>query len=124
MFTIRQNTFETNSSSTHSICICTKDTFEKWKRGEVFNISNCWGDDYNILPQDRDFITKDEAIAFLKRYNPELDFNADDFDLEFELREYEIYSYDGWGEDYEHDTHLFKTPSGDEMVAECYYGYN
>jgi len=33
MIQVRQNTFETNSSSTHSIVICSKETFDKWKAG-------------------------------------------------------------------------------------------
>ena len=33
---IRRNVFETNSSSTHSITICSKDEFQKWKNGELF----------------------------------------------------------------------------------------
>lgn len=32
---IRKGTFETNSSSTHSITICTKEEFEKFKNGEL-----------------------------------------------------------------------------------------
>lgn len=32
---VREGVFESNSSSTHSLCICTKDEFEKWKNGEL-----------------------------------------------------------------------------------------
>lgn len=32
---IRCGVFETNSSSTHSICICTKEDYDKWKNGEM-----------------------------------------------------------------------------------------
>lgn len=35
MINIRKNTFETNSSSTHSITICTEEEFEKFKNGEL-----------------------------------------------------------------------------------------
>lgn len=34
MIKIRQGVFETNSSSTHSICICTEAEYEAWKRGD------------------------------------------------------------------------------------------
>jgi hypothetical protein len=34
---IRQGVFETNSSSTHSLCICTKEEFEKFKNGELLH---------------------------------------------------------------------------------------
>ncbi len=32
---IRRNVFETNSSSTHSLTMCSEEEFEAWKRGEV-----------------------------------------------------------------------------------------
>jgi len=35
MIQIRNNVFETNSSSTHSITICTEDKFNRWKNGEL-----------------------------------------------------------------------------------------
>lgn len=31
---IRKGVFETNSSSTHSLTICTEDEYEAWKKGE------------------------------------------------------------------------------------------
>ena len=36
MIQIRQNTFETNSSSTHSIVICSRKQFDDWKAGKCF----------------------------------------------------------------------------------------
>ena len=32
---IRRGVFETNSSSTHSLTICTEEEFNKWKNGEL-----------------------------------------------------------------------------------------
>ena len=32
---IRCGVFETNSSSTHSLTMCSEEEFEAWKRGEV-----------------------------------------------------------------------------------------
>ena len=118
MITIRQNTFETNSSSTHSICICTKDQYNKWVHGELF-LNESYDKD-NIL-EDKEYITKEEAINFLKHYGY---FDEENEDLDYQLRDNEIYSYNSWGDYYEHDSHSFTTPSGDEMVVECYYGYN
>ena len=122
MIQIRKNTFETNSSSTHSICICTEEQHEKWSNGELYlNESNSWNDEDKLLGGKR-WVTKDEAINFLKHYNYICDEECDD--LDDELREHKIYSYDTWGEDYEHDSTSFETPSGDKMIAECYYGYS
>ena len=42
MIQIRQNIFETNSSSVHSITLCTEDEFQKWKNGEIlFDRDEC-----------------------------------------------------------------------------------
>lgn len=121
MKTIRMGTFETNSSSTHSIAICTKEQYEKWVHGELYlNDCGSYHDKDNII-KGKEFITKDEAINFLKHYNY---INDEEDDLDYVLQAYDIYSYNSWGEDYEHDSHSFTTPSGDEMVAECFYGYD
>lgn len=37
---VRVNIFETNSSSTHSLVMCTKETLDKWKNGEKFYIKD------------------------------------------------------------------------------------
>jgi hypothetical protein len=38
MISIREGTFETNSSSTHSLTICSSDEYKAWEKGEtVFN---------------------------------------------------------------------------------------
>lgn len=33
---VRRGTFETNSSSTHSITMCKESDFDKWKNGEMY----------------------------------------------------------------------------------------
>lgn len=35
---IRRYVFETNSSSVHSLTMCSGEEFKKWKNGEVY----CW----------------------------------------------------------------------------------
>ena len=35
MIQVRNNIFETNSSSVHSITLCPEDEFKKWKNGEL-----------------------------------------------------------------------------------------
>ena len=37
---IRFNTFETNSSSTHTLCICSKEKYDKWNNGELYYWDN------------------------------------------------------------------------------------
>lgn len=94
MISIRKNVFETNSSSTHSICICTEEDFNKWKNDE--KLWDYYGDklvDVNEVPkEDRDT----------------WDFRS--YDYEDDCKEW-------------YDVH-FITPSGDKMIAFGLYGYD
>lgn len=57
---IRTGVFETNSSSVHSITMCSKDTYNKWGDGEVF-----YCDDTGR------FITKEELPEKIKEWEKE-----------------------------------------------------
>lgn len=90
---IRCGVFETNSSMTHSLTICTEKEYNDWMKGKT--LFDCWG--------KKDFIPVDEV--------PE---DAD---------EYDYYTYENFGGDYyESFEKSFTTPSGDRMVAFGYYG--
>ena len=41
---IRKNVFETNSSSVHSLCICTEEEFDAWKKGKLYY--DYWNDKF------------------------------------------------------------------------------
>lgn len=125
---IRRGTFETNSSSTHSLTMCMKSDYDKWINGEVLLFAgfNCIYPD-GQKPQENHFYTKEEAVAFEKssKYAPK-DFNWNDEEgvrkllrfHEWRDNEYKNDSVD-WFED------TFITPSGEEVIAfgECgYYG--
>ena len=51
MITIRRNIFETNSSSTHSLSVVSKEEWEKFKAGELYFASDNW-----------DLISKEDII--------------------------------------------------------------
>ena len=100
MIQIRQGVFETNSSSTHALSICTQEEWEKLQSGEY--LVNEWNID--------DFISKDDPKAI----NDPESWST---------------SYITYGELYDRSyfeffTRHFKTPSGDEMVAWGYYGHD
>lgn len=120
MIQVRQGVFETNSSSTHSITMCTKNEFNEWVGGKIYRNDGCWYDSTSVL-KDKDFLTYDEAIELIKSskyYEPmKEDENVDDY-----FKEYRIYSYDNWGEYFETDVTNYTTPNGEEIVAVCYYG--
>lgn len=59
---IRLGIFESNSSSTHTICICSEEEFDKWKKGELIY------DDYyeKFVPVKQ--MTDEEIDQALKEY--------------------------------------------------------
>ena len=111
MLQIRQGVFETNSSSTHAISVCSKADWDMLQRGEAMIDRNL-----RILP-------KAEALA----KNEELSKYA-------ESRGYNVYDYlsdNGyitWDEFYETTDYEFYTKhstiGGVDVVAFGYYGYD
>lgn len=112
MFQIRRNTFETNSSTTHCICLCTGSDYDKFVNGEL------WYDRYH-----EDLVTKEQINANLRRYDPGAD--MDDMDEEA-LQEEGYYTYESYNDKitdyYEDFVEEFTTPGGDKVVAFGYYG--
>lgn len=95
---VRRNTFETNSSSTHSLTMCTKDDYEKWKNGEL--VYDRW-DDGLINPTEQ---LPDEDQYYDKQYQTPEEF--------FNNPYYETFKEE------------FTTPNGEEVIAFGYYGYD
>ena len=95
---VRRGVFETNSSSVHSITMCTGSDYDKWKNGEL--VWNRW---------------KDELVPI----TPEIQASLDEDEREY-------YTYEQFGDydyiDYETFEESYKTPSGEEVVAFGYYG--
>jgi hypothetical protein len=116
MRVIRRGVFETNSSSTHSITMCSKEDYDKWEKGEILF--------------DRDegqFITKEEAIQKLKndKYYKNLDFN-DEEDINEVFGELNIYTSEEYFDDefLENFEHTYITKNGETIVAFGKYGYD
>ena len=124
MKTIRANTFETNSSSTHSMIILTEEEYDKLESGELYL-------------DDDEVITKEEAKNIFLKHMNENKYMYDD-DLSFEeniknyLDEFEYYpgeypqSFKTWKEEdeLESDTNIYISPSGDKLKIICKYGTN
>lgn len=123
---IRRGVFETNSSSVHSLTMCDKTEFEKWKHGELLFWKN----------QDK-FCTKADLIEELQNYRyswgdkrlvyPDIDW-SDYKQVHNVFSDEEIYDYDTFLYDnkYGYETYwdYFTTKSGDEVVAFGYYGHD
>ena len=129
---IRQGVFEANSSSTHSIAMCSESDFKKWVRGEVYLNEAEWENADNPA-KDKTFITKEEALELVLsdeyyEYWPGKDFremNDDEFD-EAIRRHFDVYAYNDYCEDsyLEYYEEHYTTESGDKVVAFGQYGYN
>ena len=90
--TIRLGIWETNSSSVHSLCICSKDDFEKWKNGKLY---------YDVSD---DKITDKETNRW----------GEDNYSYN--------HFWDDYCEYYEGFEEYYISPHGDEIIAFGYYG--
>lgn len=119
MKTIRIGTFETNSSSTHSITMCMESDFLKWENGEMY--WNRWNDE---------LVSKEKVEEGFLKENPGV--SKEDPDFKDKLEEYlndddkTYYTYEEFNNyDYiEYETYVdkYNTPNGDTVVAFGYYG--
>jgi hypothetical protein len=111
---IRIGTFETNSSSTHTLVIVNKDEYEKFKNGEMI-----WNREEGKLQTIED--AKKSLIADRKRWDKSFEASEDEIE---ELIEDETETYDEFGSGYETFEQEFETQSGDKIIAFGYFGYS
>lgn len=123
MIQVRQGVFETNSSSVHSITMCTRTEFNAWREGKLYLNEGYWHRSTSPYAK-KQFVTKDEAMELIKTSTYYQPFNEYEELLGEYLREYEIYDYEHWGHYYESDVNHYTTPGGEEIVAVCYYGHD
>ena len=122
MITIRQGTFETISSSTHSMVICSQEEYNKWSKGEL--LASRW---------KSGFKTQDEVIQELKKEYPEYFDENGNFvpneeyetvdDFFYDYNDDNWYNLDDWVGDLESDEDTYTTESGDIIHVVCRYGY-
>lgn len=153
MIQIRYGVFETNSSSTHSLCIVPKSDYKKWCNGtnEYYFVDSKYDNEFNkCFPDGIGFgiYSKDVVQDALDKYAKVHEENhkddnwycpvdthileySDDYDIMYKRRDarlYDlcIYTSDDWHEytdELEEYYVPFTTPSGDKMVAFGAYGY-
>lgn len=127
---VRRNVFETNSSSTHSITMCTKDEWDKLNKREL------------LITKEEDIITIEEAKEILKENQKKydlyggIDFDSmsdSDFILFIEDDDNDVDLYDlttmekliDYRSDYlEYYEKTYKTSSGEEVIAFGFFGYD
>lgn len=136
---VRRMTFETNSSSTHSITICSEETYNKWCDGKV--LFGDWNQDFieagELTPYDYECAKAKYESSKGKYYKNWEELSAEDqkdYTMEYVLKEikrrnYDEYlTYDEWADRHNNGIETFSkhytTASGDNIVAFGYYGYD
>lgn len=143
MIKVRRRVFETNSSSTHSITICSKKQFEDWKAGKCFlNIDT---DSFVTPDANRIDEYREEAIQQYKNTRDQDPYCKSWYELPADVQEryieshvkyrleqeknsycnmtYDRYRY-YYKEGCEYTEVYFKTEHGDEVVAFGKGGYD
>lgn len=134
---VRRGVFETNSSSTHSLIICTKEEFTKWTHGELMF------DTYNDVLVEVNTKIKEEDKEHARSYyenskkvfwksweqlsNEEIESWYEKY--MFDMNNVDMYRYQTrsqflYDSDLESFTQHYTSPSGDEIVAFGKYGYS
>jgi hypothetical protein len=132
---IRCGVFETNSSSTHSLTMCSEEEFEAWKRGEVLfqaygkenfiSVTKLSEHDKKMAQEDYeenkdDFqkdwndLSEDAKQKYYTKYAKENDIIDED------AKTYDQYMNDG---DLETFVQRYTSKNGDKIVAFGEYGY-
>lgn len=131
---IRRGVYETNSSSSHSITMCSEEEFEKWKDGKI--LFDAWKEEF----VDNVNLTDDQKEYARKEYESKKnDFSKDWEDLSDSAKEkcYEKYikehnlideeykTYNEYMNDYELESFFdtYTTKNGEKVVAFGKYGY-
>lgn len=89
---IRKGVFETNSSSTHSITICTLEDYEKFKKGEL--LYDRWEE--KLVPADAENISSGDCETY-NEFGRYLETYAEGFTTPSgdEIVAFGCYGYDG-----------------------------
>lgn len=128
MLQIRRNVFETNSSSTHSITMCSKDDYDRWARGEVYLNEYWWYKDNGSEYKNKKFVTRDEAINLIECNGGDIEYDKEYYESfnEYIAKEYNIYTIDEYFENeyLESFEDEYTTDSGETVIAFGLYGYD
>ena len=122
---IRRGVFETNSSSTHSLTMCSKSEYDEFEKGNMY--IEKWGSK---------LYTKEEMVEKFKQMvdwrTKELKYRGIDWDNDEEfnrvLEETDYVAYDKYwdtvSEEYETFEDSYTSKDGETVIAFGYYGYD
>ena len=136
MISVRRNVFETNSSSTHSITMCSEDEYNKWRNGEL--LYKRWEGDFYSKNQIIE-LAREKKKEYLKKkengetiyhfYEDYINANTDEDLYKAEYSEdddSEYYTYDRFWDEIDLETYEeeYTTKNGEKVIAFGYYGYD
>lgn len=111
---IRYGVFETNSSSVHSLTMCSEEEYEKWKNDSLL----FWKDE-NKFGTREDIIEELQDCDYYSNVDWEDEETVSEIFSEEGIQTYEEFFDDEWFETY-HES--YTTPNGETVVAFGYYG--
>lgn len=112
---IRLGTFETNSSSTHALCILTKDEYKEWKENK--KVLNLYTGKVEELSEEDKKIIRNEDCS--------IDYNGEHFDSEYDFMEehYDIIDDSNATKEYvEQYAEVEQKELGDNVIMSIYRG--
>lgn len=128
MIQIRRDTFETNSSSTHSLVIGSRADIDAWRDGKVYlnNLSTNY--QYKLGPfANAKFVPVNKAKEIFYKYFKEATGASDEEDAEFDdwvYDQYYLVSYSNFKPELDRDYTRYTTAKGEELAIVCAYGYD
>lgn len=130
---IRRKVFETNSSSVHTLTICSKKEYEAWKRGEL--LYDRYSEELVSPVGLTDDQKKDAAEEYestkddFKKDWGELNSSAKEqwykkYAIDHDIMDEDLQTYDDYENDYELESYSeqYTTESGDNIVVFGRYG--
>lgn len=135
MISIRRGVFETNSSSTHSITMCSESEYDKWKNGELYfeSYNDCFCSKEDIINKAKEKQNEykerkkngEKISSYLEDYiNAKNDEEL--FKVEFDEDSYMTYDefWDYYEGEYETFEDSYTTEKNEKVIAFGYYGYD
>lgn len=132
---VRRGVFETNSSSTHSLTMCSENEFESWKNGEVLfdRYKNKFVTAKPLSDSEKEEAKNDyenRKETFWKSWDSLADEEKDKWYSKYaqdnDLRDKDCQTYEEWEDDSYLETFVdtYTTKSGERVVAFGKYGYD
>lgn len=132
---IRRNVFETNSSSTHSISICSEEEYSKWKNGELLydDWEESFVEPYKLTDSDMEDAIKEyekKKGTYWKEWNDLTEEETEKWISDYVSMHISKEELGTTYDDYFNCSYLdtyekyYTTKNGDEVVAFGRYGYD